>query len=106
MLAPFVLWGIWWVTLGRTQSSLFHTKVTPTTFRGLAGGAGEILLAPFEHLSLGFFPFTVVLVVGFLSYGVWTLRQGLSAAASFLAWSAAHLVWAVGLAFARTEMTA
>ena len=44
VLTPFAVWGIWWVTLGRTRPSVFHTRVTPTTSEAWESAA--TLIAP------------------------------------------------------------
>ncbi len=95
VLVPLLLWVVWWVVeIGHTddrgpyamtfsQTVTFVRRLTFTAF----------LNAGFGSQWLGY-----VLVVAYVAVGVLALRQGLRAGANFLAWSAAAVVWAVGLA--------
>ena len=98
VLAPALLWGLWWLlVLGHTKD-LGAMAMTPTQMGLLAR---NLAYAAFESAALGSGPVAVVLIVLFVAYGVWTLSKGLRNAANFLAWSAAVVVWAIGLANTR-----
>lgn len=100
VLGPCILWGGWWLTAARGDGSQFRPAVRPTVSEAL-GYSRDIAWTPFEHLGLGIPVLAVALVVGYGGYGLWQLRQGLVAAAPFLAWSTALGVWAIGLAYGR-----
>lgn len=92
VLAPAAAWGAWWLLVpdqgdGVPAGSLgddvrFVLELWWNAARSLAGGVP----------ALG-----AVLVAGFAVAAALTLRRGLVASANLLAWSAAAVVWSVGL---------
>lgn len=99
------LWGGWWLALARGASSQFRPIERPA-FSEAASYARDIVIAPFEHLGAGRPLIALALGVGFLAFGRLRLRQGLGAAATFMAWSSALAVWAAGLAYGRGPLVA
>lgn len=99
VVGPTFLWGCWWLIAGQRESQFRPAEAS--TLRETLGYARVIVSTPFEHLSLGIGVLAVALAGIFVAYGLWRLRQGLAAAATFLAWTTAMVVWAVGLAYAR-----
>ena len=63
--------------------------------------AGDVAVSPFGHPGLGNTALTAIVLIAFGGYGLWSLRQGLTTASNFLAWTVALAVWAAGLAYSR-----
>ena len=102
VLAPCVLWGLWWLAFGR-EARFRGLGASPSLSDSVAV-ARDIAWSPFAHIgSAG--PVAAALVVAFVGYGVWVLRQGLAQAASFLGWTAALVVWSAGVAYARSTFS-
>jgi hypothetical protein len=63
----------------------------------------DLLYAPFQRAALEVAVVAPLLVGGYLAVGVVRLRRGLREAASYLAWSAAMVVWAWSLVRSRSS---
>lgn len=100
VLGPSALWGCWWLAVGRDYSTEFETTPAQAVHivRELAGAA-------FASLGLHSSVLGSVLMVAFIAYGLWLLRHGLDAAANWLAWTAALVLWGMGLAYSRGYLT-
>ena len=94
VLGPVALWGVWKLASGDEQ----RRKVP---FSESLRFAGDVAVSPFGHLGLGNTVLTAILMIAFVGYGLWRLRQGLAAASNFLAWTVALAVWTAGLAYSR-----
>lgn len=98
VLVPVASWLVWLIVTAGTDESQLDP---PVTIAQAIDTATRVAWTPFQHLGLDNPVLSVALLVAFVAYGVWRLRQGLDAASNFLAWSAALTVWSVGLGTAR-----
>lgn len=97
VLTPFALWALWFLLVARTDQR-------PIDRQGLGDAvdtATTIGWTPFQHLGLQQPVLAAALLVAFLGYGAWRLRQGVDEAANFLAWTAGLAAWCGGLGLAR-----
>ena len=102
VLAPLALWGAWWLAEVRGNQSRFRREMT----HGEAlGYARDIAWTAFDHLGLGHPVLAAVVVMAFVGYGVWRLRQGLDASANLLAWATALAVWCSAVGYSRGPLT-
>lgn len=98
VLGPILAWCAWWVlAVGHAK----HLGPLALTTSQTATFVRRLAFTPFVNAGLGFQWSAYVLLVAFLAAGLWALVQGLDAAANFLAWSVATVVWGVGLANSR-----
>ena len=99
---PSVIWLVWWVAYAR------HASELPEQLRLSTGQTVHAVYdgvrASFDGLAFGSRVGGIVLGVLFLAHLLWRLQQGLRASAIALAWSAALIVWWVGLAFNRAVL--
>jgi hypothetical protein len=93
VLVPVVTWGLWRVAFA---DGVREPLAKPTAGEG-AELVRDFMVAPFYDGALDLLPLAVVLGAGFVAVGVVRLRGGLAQGASFLAWSAASIAWAIGL---------
>jgi len=100
VVTPLLLWAGWWLVFGRGYWNGDQTTATETLRI-----AWDLAFATFSSLGHHHAALGILLMVAFVSYGVWLLRQGLDQAASWLAWTAALAVWGVGLARNRGDLT-
>jgi hypothetical protein len=98
VLVPTALWTLWWLREG--QGSGFD-PVGDTSLEAGVRYAWDLAFSAFEAAALGSSLGGAVLMAAFLLYGGWLVRQGLSAAASFIAWTGGLVAWAVGLKVSR-----
>ena len=94
VLGPVALWGVWQLFIADGQR-----RRVP--FSESLRCAGDVAVSPFGHLGLGNTALTAIVLIAFVGYGLWCLRQGLVAASNFLAWTVALAVWTAGLAYSR-----
>ena len=95
VVAPSMLWFVWWFFSERTLSDLGpYALSTSQTVRFVR----DLSYTPFESVALGVGAVAVVLVIAYVGYGIWTCSKGLKHGANFLAWTIALGVWAYGIA--------
>lgn len=100
VLAPSALWAVWWLTVARSQ----RVDLGTPTWSEMASFARDLGYSAFESIALGNEIAAVGVLAALAVYGLWRLRQGLDAAANVIAWSAALVVWACGLAYSRGDL--
>ncbi len=95
VLAPAGLWFAWWLFEQRRLNNAGSSGLTASQTLRFMRNLGY---TPFEAVALGSALFAVLLGMAYLVYGAWTISKGTRQASNFLAWSAANLVWAYGIA--------
>ncbi len=98
VLAPTLLWFVWWLVEIGHGNDLGKLAMTPLQTLQLAR---DLAYAAFETAALGNSVVAVGLVAAFLAYGIWTVAKGLKHSVNFLAWTVGVAIWAIGLANSR-----
>lgn len=96
VLLPTAAWTAWWLFVAERSDQL----VTPST-SARARFVVELLWGSVRSPVGGNRVLGAAVAAAFLVVAARTLRRGLTASANLLAWSAATLAWAVGLALNR-----
>ena len=99
VLLPSAAWLVWWLVLVPPDSEEVQ-ELRPGVLE-LAEDAVRHAAASFRYLALGNRVVGAVLLAMFIAYAAWRVRQGLTAAANVLAWTAGLLFWWFGLMWTR-----
>lgn len=98
VLAPSVVWTLWWLFVAGAPSLSSAYRLSPSE---AARVVRDLVLSPFYDTALDVRLLAMPLMVGFFLHGALQLRRGLAAGANFVAWSAAMVLWALALVRSR-----
>ena len=97
VVVPPLLWGLWWLVNVRGEEPPGLELTAGQTVHYV----WDLTYAAFDAAAHGRSVIAAMLIAAFVACGAWALSKGLDAGANFVAWSAAMLVWGVGLTTTR-----